>query len=201
MKLNLGCGFQKMQGWVNIDSDPLCKPDILLDLNSSPWPFETDSVEEFMAIHILEHLGGSAKNWMHFWKELWRVAKPDTTLRVVVPHPRHDNFLIDPTHVRPVFPETIAMFDQMRNIRDFEAGGSETKLGLMAGIDLEVINAGYDLCEPWLSMLSNGQITQSQVHQDIGKYNNVCYQIQIIVRIIKPCRGHEWLQAFEKTMK
>src|SRR4051794_18215857 len=118
MKLNLGCGFQKLDGFVNVDADALCKPDVQHDLEKTPWPFEDDSVDMFYACHVLEHLGGTARDWLAIWKEIWRVAKPDAMIEIYVPHPRHNNFLIDPTHVRPIFPETIAMFDQMRNIRD-----------------------------------------------------------------------------------
>ena len=96
-------------------------------------------------------MGESTANWLGMWKEIWRVCRNDATLEVHVPHPRDDTFLIDPTNVRPVSPETIGIFDQMRNIRDTENGGQETKFGLMCGIDLEIVANQYDLREPWIS--------------------------------------------------
>ncbi len=89
------------------------------------------------------------------------------------------------------------MFDQMRNIRDFENGGQETKLGLMCGIDLEVTNVHYDIRGEWLNALRSGQITEDQIKQEITLLNNVCSQIRIQLKLIKPPRGLAWLAARE----
>lgn len=38
-KLNIGCGYDKRDGYLNIDSDPACCPDILIidnDLSGLP---------------------------------------------------------------------------------------------------------------------------------------------------------------------
>jgi SAM-dependent methyltransferase len=180
-----------------VDADPTCKPDALHDLENTPWPFEDNTFDEIMAIHVLEHLGATSKSWISIWKEIWRVAKPGAVMEIAVPHPRHDCFLIDPTHVRPIFPETIAMFDQMRNIRDFENHGQETKLGLMSGIDLEVTEVGFDLADPWRQGLLNGQVPQEKVQEDLHVLNNVCIQIRMKIRIVKPARGEDWLKAFQ----
>ena len=32
MKLNLGCGFDKREGWLNVDSFAECQPDQFLDI-------------------------------------------------------------------------------------------------------------------------------------------------------------------------
>ena len=32
MKLNLGSGYKRVPGFVNIDSSPACKPDYVVDL-------------------------------------------------------------------------------------------------------------------------------------------------------------------------
>ena len=50
--------------------------------------------------HVLEHLGRDTDTFLAIWKELYRVAAPGATVRIVVPHPRHQDFLQDPTHVR-----------------------------------------------------------------------------------------------------
>jgi hypothetical protein len=57
LKLNLGCGSHKLAGWVNVDKEPACAPDRVVDLEALPWPFEDDSVGEAMFRHSLEHLG------------------------------------------------------------------------------------------------------------------------------------------------
>ena len=46
LKLNLGCGNQRPDGFVNVDASARCKPDILHNLETFPWPFDDNSVAE-----------------------------------------------------------------------------------------------------------------------------------------------------------
>lgn len=57
MKLNLGCGNYRMEGFVNVDlEDNWCKnkPDVSHDI-STPLPFEDESADEIHAYHVFEH--------------------------------------------------------------------------------------------------------------------------------------------------
>ena len=36
-----GFGFAKRKDWMNVDLYAICEPDLILDLNKTPWPFET----------------------------------------------------------------------------------------------------------------------------------------------------------------
>lgn len=188
MKLNIGCGYNKKDGYLNVDSDASCNPDLVLNLESHPWPFEDSTISEVVADHVLEHLGATPKDWINVWKELWRVCKNDAIIHVTVPHPRHDNYLVDPTHVRPVFPGTISLFDQERNWRMIQEGGQESKLGISEKIDLEVFDIRWIPAEPWLSAHRRGEASEEQVLRDMSILNNACLEIQMKVRIIKPQR-------------
>ena len=55
MKLNLGCGAKKKEGYVNCDHyyDDV---DMKFDLNKFPYPFKDDSVDEIFMQAVLEHL-------------------------------------------------------------------------------------------------------------------------------------------------
>ena len=57
-ELNLGCGFDKREGWVNADHFPECQPDLLLNIESTPWPIADSSYDVLMK-HVLVHLGAS----------------------------------------------------------------------------------------------------------------------------------------------
>lgn len=46
MTLNMGCGHNKMPGWLNVDAFPECNPDVVCDLENLPWPWPNDSVEQ-----------------------------------------------------------------------------------------------------------------------------------------------------------
>jgi len=54
LKLHLGCGTNKLPGWVNIDSVKECQPDLVHDVSRS-LPYDDLSVDEILAEDILEH--------------------------------------------------------------------------------------------------------------------------------------------------
>ncbi|MCC2630425.1 MAG: methyltransferase protein, partial [Candidatus Paceibacter sp.] len=144
MLLNLGCGYNKRSGYLNVDSSSVCNPDLVLDMEITPWPWQDNSVDEIRLDHVLEHVGKDPKTYLAVWKEIWRISKPGTQIFITVPHWRHDNFVHDPTHVRPITPIGIAMFDHQRNLEDLKNGGQETKLGFMTGIDIGIKHIEYE---------------------------------------------------------
>ena len=54
MKLHLGCGTKKLEGWINIDSVAALQPDMVHDIGQ-PLPYEGLSVDEILAEDLLEH--------------------------------------------------------------------------------------------------------------------------------------------------
>ena len=45
MKLNLGCGHDHKEGYVNVDVSDLGNPDMVVDLEVTPWPWEDGIVD------------------------------------------------------------------------------------------------------------------------------------------------------------
>jgi len=73
--LNLGCGFKKCVGAVNVDAFDNCQPDIVWDLNITPWPWAKDNeFDEVWAHHIFEHL--YRDKWWNAFCEVIRILKP-----------------------------------------------------------------------------------------------------------------------------
>lgn len=133
MRLNLGSGGKKLAGYVNVDSQPMEEPDVLCDLGSETWPWAENSVDSAVASHVLEHL--TTKELFHFMQELYRVCKPEATIEILLPHPRHDIFLNDPTHQRPVTPGTIIMFSKEHHETLMSRGIQLTPFWKYLGVD------------------------------------------------------------------
>ncbi len=81
-KLNLGYGSFKKEGYINIDRIKSLKPDVLHDLNKTPYPFKKNYFDIIKANHVLEHLG----DVFRIMKELHRILKPGGYLFIKVPH-------------------------------------------------------------------------------------------------------------------
>ena len=112
MKLNIGCGKDKKEGYINLDKGPGVG-DVEYDLEhiglfNTPLPWDDNTFDEIYASHIIEHL----RHPLAIMQELWRVAKPDCLLTVRVPYGSSDNAWEDPTHIRPYFLQSFAYFSQ-----------------------------------------------------------------------------------------
>lgn len=81
-KLNLGCGEDKKEGYVNVDFHSHVMPDVQHDLNQMPYPFEDNSFDLIETFHILEHLDKP----LVVMQELHRILKPGAELHIKVPH-------------------------------------------------------------------------------------------------------------------
>ncbi len=80
--LNLGCGFKQWIGATNVDAFDICKPDIVWNINDTPWPWAHEGeYDAIMAHHVFEHLD----DWWAVFKECARVLKPGGTLEIKVP--------------------------------------------------------------------------------------------------------------------
>jgi hypothetical protein len=139
-----------------------------------------------MLSHVLEHLGARVEDYFGIIKELYRVCRDGATVTVVVPDPRHDNYLADPTHVRPVTPDGLLMFSQSANREWVERGLANTPLGLYLGVDFATQSVTALLSEPWRTQLRDGKISRDAVIEAIRNYNNVVEQTTIVLKVLKP---------------
>jgi hypothetical protein len=185
VRLNLGCGNRKLSDWVNVDSSPGCNPDQLVDLEQTPWPWPDGSVEEVLLSHVLEHLGRTTESYLAIIKELYRVCAHGAKVTIIVPHPRHDFFLNDPTHVRPVTAEGLALFSQKINRKWMSSDAANTPLGVYLGVDFDVVRSTHKLDEPWLGRRQRGQISQAELEHAVRQLNNVVMQTTIELKAVK----------------
>jgi predicted SAM-dependent methyltransferase len=55
LKLDLACGQNKQEGYFGIDIFPGDKVDAVVDLEIFPWPIESNSADEIVCSHYVEH--------------------------------------------------------------------------------------------------------------------------------------------------
>jgi len=97
-KINLGCGQAKLEGYINIDSNPDMKPDLLCNLING-IPFEDNSLDEVRAYDFLEHIP-AGKPIIRLMEEIYRVLKPGGKFESSTPDAQYGQAAFqDPTHI------------------------------------------------------------------------------------------------------
>lgn len=102
-KLNLGCGTDIKQGWINLDSADLPGIDVIHNIEISPLPFEDNQFDEIRCDNILEHV-----EYINVLKDIHRILEPKGILKIRVPHFTSRNNYVDPTHKKQF---SISTFD------------------------------------------------------------------------------------------
>ncbi len=123
MKLDIGCGAKKQEGYIGVDFIKHEGVDIVCDLEEFPWPFEDNSIREVRAWHILEHIERrkffDAKGGPCVMSEVWRILEPNGLFHVGAPWGLTIQYIQDPTHCNPVIDRTFYYFDPRSPLWEF----------------------------------------------------------------------------------
>ncbi|MEK4418457.1 MULTISPECIES: class I SAM-dependent methyltransferase [Bacillus] len=171
-KLHLGCGRTILKGWINLDMMPMEGVDVIADLNQckvEPLPFEDNSVDEFFASHVLEHI----HNLLDLMEELHRIAKANATMICHVPYGSSDDAFEDPTHIRQFFLNSFSYCSQPSYWRadyGYKGDWSIEKITLI--VDGETYKNKY----------------AKEILDDVYKYRNVVIEMIVKLKAIKPIR-------------
>lgn len=76
MKLNLGCGKDIREGYINQDNFPFEGVEDVSDFNKFPWKYEDNTFEEVRIWNCLI----LAEDFVEFMSEVWRVSKPNAKI-------------------------------------------------------------------------------------------------------------------------
>jgi tetratricopeptide (TPR) repeat protein len=115
MKLNLGCGNDYRQGWVNVDVGN-CRKDLHHDLEKLPLPFADNTFDEVLMMHVLEHVDRTT--FPAFMRELHRVCRPSARIHIEVPYYNSKNAWTDFTHKNFFTEDSFGYFDRTSHLRE-----------------------------------------------------------------------------------
>ena len=173
IRLNLGCGRNRIEGWIGIDWAPQDPPvDVIADLNechTQPLPYAADSVDEMLLSHTLEHIEAS----LGLMEELHRIAKPGMLLTVRTPYGSSDDADEDPTHVWRYFIGSWGYFSQPFYWRADYGYRGDWKV---ESLTLVVSKAEY------------GAIDPQAILQKVYSLRNVVQEMVVVLSAVKPIR-------------
>lgn len=164
-KYNLGCGNNKLEGFINVDKESFYNPDIIMDLEAFPWEIKDNSSDLIVLIHVLEHLGKNPDDFLNVMKELYRIAKPYSEIEITVPHPLSYNFIVDPTHVTRVTPETLNMFSKDFCNYVIQNKFSNTTFAYVCDVDFEIKTVNYVYNQDVANYLMSRNLIPNNIHQ------------------------------------
>ena len=133
-----------------------------------PWPFEDNTFDIIFARHSLEHVPRDM--FLHVFREIQRVAKPDALVHIRVPYWNSEAFAGDPTHWNP-FCET--------TFRHMCYGGSlNTEYYMPVGFRADVMEFRF---QPKFRFVPK-RILKELMHILCG----VCDEMWVTLQVIKP---------------
>ena len=97
IKINLGCGKDYREGWINVDFNKEVKADIYADL-SKRLPFDNNYSDLILLDNVLEHV--TPENYFFFLEELHRICKKRAIIRIYAPHYSGMYAFKHPTHYK-----------------------------------------------------------------------------------------------------
>lgn len=71
IKIDIGCGHNKQEGFIGVDLDKTTNPDIVS--SALNLPFDDNSVDEVFSAHLVEHF--DPQEAQQFFNEIYRVLK------------------------------------------------------------------------------------------------------------------------------
>lgn len=171
-RLHLGCGGDIRPGWINLDARALPGVDVVADLDACrrrKLPFAADSIDEFHASHLLEHLTDP----LAFMQEIHRIAKDGAIAVFRVPYGSSDDADQDPTHMRRYFQRSFYYFSQL--------GYTHFDYGYRGDWETESIVLTVDARR-------HAGKTFEELSEDVRTRRNVVIEMTATLKAVKPAR-------------
>jgi ubiquinone/menaquinone biosynthesis C-methylase UbiE len=162
VSINLGCGNDYREGWVNVDGNKNVKADIYCNFTDK-LPFTDNYADEILLDNVLEHI--ESNKYLMFMEELWRVAKPNAKITIYVPHYSGMYAFKHPTHYMyfgvgsmDIFNPEDVFTGERYSLARFELKEEKLlffhhSLQTMPGLSKLPINWIFNICRPWKQIM------------------------------------------------
>jgi SAM-dependent methyltransferase len=94
VKLNVGCGNNKIEGYIGVDKYECDAAEYICDIENNKLPFDDNTVTDIILDNVIEHFYDIPK----VMNELIRVSKKGAIIKIITPHFSSLKSWIDPTH-------------------------------------------------------------------------------------------------------
>ena len=145
-KLNIGCGKDIREGWINLDCVALPGVDVVHDIGVLPLPFGDQTMEEILCKDILEHV-----EYFALLKDIHRVLRKGGKVFVRVPHFTSKDAYSDPTHRKLFTAHTFRYFTD-RHLRSYYFDFAFSKFTARIGFDKRAIYFYNYILEPLVNL-------------------------------------------------
>jgi hypothetical protein len=168
VQIDLACGQNKRAGFTGVDRVAMPGVDIVHDLETYPWPFADNSVDEVHCSHFVEHI----RDLNAFMNELHRVMKVGAHATVIAPYYTSVRASQDPTHVRFISEQSFLYYNKAWRVAN--------------GLSHYPINCdfdftyGYAILQEWAQREENARLFA------IAHYWNVVTDIQLVLTKREP---------------
>lgn len=168
LRLDLGCGDNKREGFQGVDLVKTPSTDVVCDLLALPWPWGNETVAEVHCSHFFEHIPGPLRGtWMD---ELYRVLVPSGTAMIIVPYAGSFRSIQDYTHAWPPVHESSFLYFN----RAWREGNKLTHGAYALVCDFD-FTYGYVMSPMWASRNDEAR-TFALMH-----YWNVAADLQVVL--------------------
>jgi SAM-dependent methyltransferase len=119
LKLDIGCGENKMEDHIGMDYKPFAGVDLVHDARETPWPWPDETFTLLSSSHFLEHIPREDGVFIDVMNECWRILKKGGQFRIAVPYGGSTMYFADPTHINPIVPQTFHYFDPLAPLQTY----------------------------------------------------------------------------------
>ena len=115
IKIDLGCGANKQDGFFGIDLFKLPGVDLVWDLEKTPYPLPSDCASLLLASHIVEHINPHKGKFIEVMNEWWRLLQVGGQLMIATPYAGSFGYFKDTKHCNPCNEATWSYSDPETN--------------------------------------------------------------------------------------